>query len=205
MKIGTLQPDQQLHNQAKLEIDAICSNFVLREVAKAPKKKKLYSDAIKLEEVSKPNYEPAPLFPSQISEVNPIEDFLAFISDRGQDRTAAAVEQMQAVILKLIQHAFRGNTYEKALECLKVLRQGCLNEDEVPSFNAFMKEQLRPLQATHSDFWNLLVSSRIGLVTTSESDQSDVSPAEAAQFLVKVELASQPTQNLEESMLDDIE
>lgn len=73
----------------------------------------------------------------EIGSVNPIADFTKMINTKSEDLVGPAVSQMQAMILKYLNTSLKGDLDGKAMECLKVLREGCVREDEGQSFNDF--------------------------------------------------------------------
>ena len=75
----------------------------------------------------------------QIGSVNPISDFQKMISDKKHDRVSSAISQMQDLILRYIRNSYQGDLYQKALDCIRVLRQACISEDEAPQFNRFIE------------------------------------------------------------------
>lgn len=202
-----LKPDDELFARAKAKCDKFASKFVLKEVAQPKAQKKFYSEALRDEEAAaahKPGDIPMGEAADQISELDPEADFVRFLKDRTVDRVNQAIAQMQDIITRLVEHSFRGNTFDKALSCLRCLRQGCLDEDETGQFNAFMQMKVKEMQKTQPDFWVRLVDSGISLISKAESDNSLVEPAEAAAFLVKTaKPASQKP--VDDDLLADIE
>jgi hypothetical protein len=43
------------------------------------------------------------------------------------------------MIERFVKNSLKGDLYDKAIECLKSLREGCINEDEGEVFNKFME------------------------------------------------------------------
>jgi len=203
-----LKPDEELFARAKAKCDKFASKFVLKEVVQPKVQKKFYSEALKDEEMAAaqkagdfPLADPAS---DKISELDPEADFMRFLKDRTVDRVNQAIVQMQEMVTHLVDHSFRGNTFDKALSCLRCLRQGCLDEDETGQFNAFMQMQVKNMEKTQPEFWTRLVDAGITLISKAESDNSLVEPAEAGAFLVrKVKAASQKP--AEDDLLADIE
>ncbi len=48
--------------------------------------------------------------------------------------------------------------HDQAIECLKVLRESCINEEEVSIFNNFLKKikEKLILKKNFTDFWKML-------------------------------------------------
>ena len=53
------------------------------------------------------------------------------MGNKEQDLTVPAIELMQKMIEKFIRDSFKGSYYIRAIECIKVLRDGCDEENEV--------------------------------------------------------------------------
>ena len=45
------------------------------------------------------------------------------------------------------------------------LRKGCVKDDEGNSFNDFMMELREMLKNNHKEFWQLIITNGIGLIT----------------------------------------
>jgi len=107
------------------------------------------------------------------------------INDRTQDRVGSAIKQMREIIDRYIRGSINGDIYDKALECLIILRESCINEDEAPLFNRFMYSIKENYSTGHQKgFFDLLISKNISLITCFESELSSiVSPEEAENFL----------------------
>ena len=58
------------------------------------------------------------------------------INDRNTDRVGDAIMQMQKMVERFVTHSLKGDLFEKALECMKALREACVKEDEAPSCKA---------------------------------------------------------------------
>jgi len=66
------------------------------------------------------------------------------IKDRKTDRVGEAISQMCTMIERFVNTSLKGDLFDKAIECLKELRDACVTEDEAPSFNRYM-ERLKSL------------------------------------------------------------
>jgi hypothetical protein len=127
----------------------------------------------------------------EISSVNPISDFKKMVSDRKVDRVSDALTQMQAMIERFIKNSLKGDLYGKAIECLRQMRQTCIQEDEAKKYNDFMRRIKsifgRP-GGSYMDFFTMLVdedqSNRLTLITQKESTiSSDVTEGEASKVI----------------------
>ena len=61
------------------------------------------------------------------------------ITDRKEDLVQPAIEQMEKMIKRFIESSMGGDLFDKALQCLQALREGCAKEDEAESFNTLAK------------------------------------------------------------------
>jgi ATP-dependent DNA helicase 2 subunit 2 len=148
----------------------------------------------------------------EISSVNPIADFTKMINDRKTDRVGDAIMQMQKMIERFVIHSLKGDLFDKALECMKTLREACVNEDEAPSFNKFA-ERIKGIALKNSNenenFFRLMVDSNLSLITKHESSISSiVEPKEATEFLqfdsVPKTMSAKPNSK-KADLIDDIE
>lgn len=62
----------------------------------------------------------------QIGKEKPEEDFKKMVAYKKEDLTDEAVEQMKRVIVQLVEDSYEGQFYKKAVECLCLLRKGCV-------------------------------------------------------------------------------
>jgi ATP-dependent DNA helicase 2 subunit 2 len=189
-----LRPDKMLFENNKW-ISFIPKMFDIKENKKEEKKKRVFwKDMInseitantgisekKLEEKLEAHKEEAK---KSISTTRPIEDFKEMLNYKYSDLTDNAIEGMKGVIHKFISESFKGSYYIKALDCLKVLRDSCIDEDEVDQFNEFLQllKQDYPKEK-YSDFWRLISDNRITLISKKENVKSLVSEEEANEWL----------------------
>ena len=76
----------------------------------------------------------------EIGSVNPIADFNRMITDRKEDLVLTALEQMEKMIKRFIDSSMNGDLFDKAIECLKAMREGSIKEDEAETFNNLAKQ-----------------------------------------------------------------
>lgn len=178
-----LRPDREMFDRARQTCVEFSNAFTLKQVETTTKEKKFYVDLLKAKPENNPDEESV----QKISDARPIEDFNQMMKDRKVDRVNHAIDQMQEHILKLLDKDFKGNMHKIAIECLKALRNGCIEEDESGKFNMFLAIKIKNIQSVHTDFWNLMVSENVNLITNTENKSSNVTAQEAKNFLVKVE------------------
>ncbi|KAF9116447.1 ATP-dependent DNA helicase II subunit 2 [Mortierella sp. AM989] len=163
----------------------------------------------------------------EVGTSDPVKDFQAMVkiatihsqqgvrpAGAGFVTVAMAIDQMKAMVLKLIATSFGDQLYEKAIDCLKSLRRFLSNADitdlalteeseaekqetmksRVETWNTFIREvkqsslntSVSPLR---TDFWDLVVKQKreLGLLTTKEvpPGAGGVSDEDAEQFLLE--------------------
>mmetsp|Transcript_32113 Transcript_32113/g.31515 ORF Transcript_32113/g.31515 Transcript_32113/m.31515 type:complete len:169 (-) Transcript_32113:15-521(-) len=149
----------------------------------------------------------------KITSMNPIHDFEKMIEDRVVDRVDDALKQMRQIILDFIRHSTGGDMYEKALECLRKMRESSKDNDEAEQFNNFVTElKARFSVGMHQDFYETMRTQNIGLITKDESFKSKITKEEADEFFgfqnnnnVQEEVQEDKEEKKETSMFDDLE
>jgi len=63
---------------------------------------------------------------SKVGTQNPIQDFRDMLSRRDADHVSEAIRQMCDVINKLVAESIKDMFYQKALDCVRELRRGCV-------------------------------------------------------------------------------
>ncbi|KAF9986533.1 ATP-dependent DNA helicase II subunit 2 [Mortierella antarctica] len=161
----------------------------------------------------------------EVGTSDPVKDFQAMVriatiqsqqgvrlAGAGFVTVALAVDQMKAMVFKLISTSFGDQLYEKAIDCLKSLREFLSSADpslltaeseadrmetakeRVDTWNSFVKEVKQTCLNTsispmRTDFWDLIVKNKreLGLLTIDEvpAGASGVSEEEADQFLLE--------------------
>jgi len=201
-----VRPDRELFEEAQQEVSAFDEAFELKlndeEEADAKKRKRIYwRDIIKREEEKaaqevaakeeEEKLQKAKLGDGkdfdfkdegvkEISSVNPIEDFKKMVSDRKVDRVADALEQMKQMIKRFVLNSLNGDLYDKALECLRAMRDTCVTEDEGQKFNMFMDQlKVQFSKGTNKDFFKLIQQAKLTLITQKETHSSMATDQEA--------------------------
>ncbi|KAG0239695.1 SPOC like C-terminal domain-containing protein [Mortierella sp. GBAus27b] len=162
----------------------------------------------------------------EVGTSDPVKDFQAMVkiatihsqqgvrpAGAGFITVALAVDQMKAMSLKLISTSFGDQLYDKAIDCLKSLRQflsdaGMVDivsmeseaertetiKGRVETWNTFIKEVKQTCLNTsaspmRTDFWDLVVKQKkdLGLLTSKEvpAGTGGVSEEEAEQFITE--------------------
>uniref|UniRef100_A0A1B6GA37 VWFA domain-containing protein n=1 Tax=Cuerna arida TaxID=1464854 RepID=A0A1B6GA37_9HEMI len=140
---------------------------------------------------------------TEIGTVDPEGDFLK-LKELGEP-FGKICDQMQKVIRKLIFTSSNAVGTRKPLAALTLLREQCKKMSPLTynSFVASFKDDL--VERGYSDFWEIIVQDKLGLITSVESEESTVSPDEADTFyqINKCESLSEQNYEMEaEDMLD---
>ncbi|KAJ4268713.1 ATP-dependent DNA helicase yku80 [Fusarium torreyae] len=124
-------------------------------------------------------------------EINPnnavpeFKQMLAATEELSQIEDAA--KQMGEIISTFVSESFGDDKYQRALECLGVMREELINLEEPGLYNTFvrgMKKQLLngALGGDRRDFWFKIRWSRLGLIDNKQSEVSEISPEDADEF-----------------------
>ncbi|RDX72569.1 ATP-dependent DNA helicase 2 subunit KU80, partial [Mucuna pruriens] len=193
------EPDADLILQNKSVVDSFCSSFELKgNPLKKSRRllggKRFFSS----DEEVKGNItaQPANLIENtsikveKIGDLTPVQDFEALISRRDSPLwVVKAITDMKNKIFDLVEDSHEGDNYPKALECLVVLRKGCVLEQEPKQFNDFLKHLCNFCQEKNlHSFCEYLASKGFTLISKTEAIDSEVTDDEARSFLVKSEL-----------------
>jgi len=66
----------------------------------------------------------------EVGSADPVADFEALMARRDSSEwVGKAIQGMEKMIIDLLDSAYNGNTYEKALACLVALRSGCVIQE----------------------------------------------------------------------------
>ncbi|CAE6431494.1 unnamed protein product [Rhizoctonia solani] len=137
----------------------------------------------------KPDVKPKP--GRIISNSRPLADFKKNIEAQG-DLVSKVVEDMCAVIPEIVDASFSTQRYAEALECMQVLREVALKEDEIDAWNNFLREFKATCKSSgfrNKDFWSHVqkVGRKLSLISDTEAEEnegmSDVTDRAAAQFM----------------------
>jgi ATP-dependent DNA helicase 2 subunit 2 len=139
----------------------------------------------------------------KISATRPIEDFKDMINYKYEDLTVEAMNQLKEIIVKFILESFKGSYYIKSIECIKQLRDACVEEDEVDLFNEFLETLRQEFpKEKFMDFWRLLIDNRITLISSIENMKSSKSESECKEWIDSLNKKETITSTLKD--LDDL-
>ncbi|KAI6022554.1 SPOC domain-like protein [Pisolithus marmoratus] len=103
----------------------------------------------------------------------PLKDFRTNLS-RG-DVVTKAVEDMGTVIREILERPFAGRRKDEMIECLRVLRETCLKEDEIDAWNDILRGLKRDCfsETGNKAFWSELkkLGRSISLISSSEAEE----------------------------------
>ncbi|KAJ3514927.1 hypothetical protein NLJ89_g2081 [Agrocybe chaxingu] len=124
-----------------------------------------------------------------IGNTYPLKDFRKNIAQG--DVVTKAVEDLSAVILEVIVKPFASRRKDEMLECMEVLRQTCLEEDEIDAWNGFMHEIKDKCLSKpgNPSFWEAVrqVGRELSLISKQEAGKqggdSTVTENEAGEFI----------------------
>jgi hypothetical protein len=120
----------------------------------------------------------------EVGTVNPVADFRAMCARRDVDKVVDALLQIERVARKLIDESVGGHLYGKALECLAAMREACIQQSETDHWNGVIASFRANFQGqVRHDFWLKIKDARLTLIHEEESPDSDVTRAQAEEFL----------------------
>ncbi|RBR25821.1 uncharacterized protein FIESC28_01314 [Fusarium coffeatum] len=98
-----------------------------------------------------------------------------------------AAKQMGTIITTFVTESFGDDKYQRALECLGVMREELINLEEPAFYNTFMEGMKKKLLSgdmggDRRDFWFKVRWGRLGLIDNKQSEVSDVTPEQADEF-----------------------
>ncbi len=66
---------------------------------------------------------------------------------------------MKIIIVEIVRSSINGSGYEKAIECLKALREACVDENECQVFNRFLRKLKQNVHnmPNFRDFWLFII------------------------------------------------
>ena len=84
----------------------------------------------------------------------------------------------------------QAQAYNKALECVRAMRKGCISVEMSALFNIFLETLKADYEfKDREDFWKMVVGDGITLISTDESEDSTVSRDTALAFVATGEMA----------------
>lgn len=130
------------------------------------------------------------------------------IDYRFEDLTVKAMNGMKDMIVKFIRESFKGSFYVKSLDCLRVLRESCIENDEIDLFNNFLDElKVKFPKDNFKDYWRMIVENKVTLIDSSENKKSSISPTIAVKWIediAKKEMIISSTNDIED-LINDID
>jgi ATP-dependent DNA helicase 2 subunit 2 len=122
--------------------------------------------------------------PMRVGEVDPAGDFRAMMNNRTEDLVDRALAELRLAITNLVDTSLRDLKYARALECLRAMRECCVQDSESPAFNAFLRDLHERYRDTRPAFLAFIAADPAGkVVTTDEDPGADVAPGGGAEWL----------------------
>ncbi|KAK6353706.1 ATP-dependent DNA helicase II subunit 2 [Orbilia blumenaviensis] len=116
----------------------------------------------------------------RIDPSNPIPEFRQMVvSVRGEEGIRPLVQQMGDIIKDIIHHSVGDLQYNKAIECLRVIREDCITLEVFELYDSFIRELKLFVGVDRRDFWSRVRKDRLGLVLPSEDSRSNTSIEES--------------------------
>ncbi|GFO44853.1 X-ray repair cross-complementing protein 5-like [Plakobranchus ocellatus] len=142
---------------------------------------------------------------TEVGTVTPIDDFKYLLSKPDQNLFEEACRQMQKRIQQVVMDSFGQQFYGKALDCLKALRQTCIDKSGPNNYNEYIKTFKDSLIAKgRRDFWDLIIKEQQGLISKPECEASGVTKKEADEFISEEDKGESSAQPVEEESADDL-
>ncbi|KAK0198079.1 SPOC domain-like protein [Armillaria mellea] len=119
----------------------------------------------------------------------PLQDFQKNLAAR--DLVTKAVEDLVFVITEIVMRPFSSRRTDELIECMKVMRDTCLNEDEIDAWNEFLLDLKKKCKSTpgNPEFWRELqnIGRSISLISDQEAkekggESNDVTESKAKKF-----------------------
>ena len=147
----------------------------------------------------------------KVTTIAPTADFQDLLHRKDGDFVQTAISGMMKVIKELLQESIATSLHQKALNCLSVLRSGCVTESEPVEFNLFLRD-LKSMCSNNrkSGFWKRVQDSKLTLITCEECSDSDISKQNALDFLLEGDeqvavQAKQTPQQEEDDLFDALD
>ncbi|XP_052762081.1 X-ray repair cross-complementing protein 5-like [Mya arenaria] len=139
---------------------------------------------------------------TEVGSTTPVEDFMALISMKDEDKFEEACGQMQKRIQQIVLDSFGDQFYGKAMECVKCLREQCIKKQEPSQYNTFIKSFKETLVSkARKDFLDKMVDGKQSLITSGECE-GGAAPAEVEEF--QAGEATQKDEAKEEDTAEDL-
>ncbi len=127
------------------------------------------------------------------------------IANKEEDLVKSAFSQMQNVIESYVQSSYKGAYHKKAIECIQVLRDSAIDEDEADSFNQFMIKLLERYpkeNSEHSAFWDLVISCNLTLISNEENDKSGCDKKASEDWFGSLKISNTAPSTLPQELAD---
>ncbi|KAM0346458.1 hypothetical protein ACHAPU_005523 [Fusarium lateritium] len=182
------QPPQDLLEKVQSKVDSLIE---VADVKKVPPKVKGKRGRETVKPISGLDVD-ALLGDEEKGEINPdnavpeFKQMLAATEELSEIEEAA--KQMSAIISTFVTESFGDSKYQRALECLGVMREELISLEEPGLYNTFMQDMKKKLLGgalggDRRDFWFKVRWGRLGLVDNKQSEVSEISVEDADEQL----------------------
>lgn len=184
-------PPGKLLEKAKPEIDALVDAAEVKKVPAKARGKRWKKEAVKpLSGLDIDSLLGQSRQTKTISPENAIPEFKQKIATADDDSIVEdAVKQMGQIIRKLIEDSFADLFYSRAAENLRVMREELIGLELPGIYNKFLASLKKSiltgeLNGDRREMWfKHIIGGKLGLITSEESDVSDVTEEQARAFV----------------------
>lgn len=126
---------------------------------------------------------------AKISSNNAIPEFKqSLVMHSSIEEIKGTCSQMAALIKEAITTSFADLLYDKAADMMRVMREELVELDEPEVYNEFLRDLKKEILAgnlggNRVDMWKEVRKNKLGLLTSSESERSEVTEEMAKEFL----------------------
>ena len=147
----------------------------------------------------------------EVGSVTPASDFEQMLKRRDGDFVLVAISQLCERVTRYVEDSLGSQYYEKAADCVRALRRGCVQEDEPTSFNKFLDTLRKSYEfGPRSEFWSILSRDKLGPISSGESLYSEVTSSQSQHYFEPIDLNSplpqveSPSPAPHDSVIDDL-
>lgn len=143
---------------------------------------------------------------TEVGTAQPIQDYETLIRKSDSQSFTSASNQMADRILQLVNDSFLDQYYQKALECLKKLREESVKAQNPDIFNELMDKIKRTMMGNRrNDFWGIVKAEQINMISRLECSNSRITDDVIEQFFgERDEKKAEEVHEADEEDVDDL-
>ncbi|XP_023933350.1 X-ray repair cross-complementing protein 5 [Lingula anatina] len=143
---------------------------------------------------------------TKVGTVTPVEDYWAMLRRKDEDMFEEACKQLETVIIDIIMGSFGAQSYPKAMECMKALREAALKHLEPGVFNKFFTQFKKEMEHYNKmDLFEMAKNSGLRLIDNEECEESTYSKDAVAEFMSDdVKKEKKEEEEMQEEDADDL-